>query len=58
MRWEVGHALSHPAIFRAEATCDVENIASARVMEKAGVTKEGLLRAIQVASKHLEPAAP
>lgn len=44
VRWVVEHALLHPAIFRAEATCDVENIASARVMEKAGMTREGLLR--------------
>ncbi|ACM31409.1 GNAT family N-acetyltransferase [Rhizobium rhizogenes] len=43
VRWVVEHALSQPAIFRAEATCDVENIASARVMEKAGMMREGLL---------------
>ncbi|KAA0689562.1 N-acetyltransferase [Neorhizobium sp. P12A] len=42
--YTVDHALSHPAIFRAEATCDVDNIASARVMEKAGMVREGLLR--------------
>jgi RimJ/RimL family protein N-acetyltransferase len=42
--YAVDHALSHPAIFRAEATCDVDNIASARVMEKAGMVREGLLR--------------
>ncbi|MFX0542472.1 GNAT family N-acetyltransferase [Roseovarius sp. S4756] len=44
MIWLVNHALSHPAIFRAEAFCDVENAASARVMEKAGMTREGILR--------------
>jgi RimJ/RimL family protein N-acetyltransferase len=44
MSWLVEHALSHPAIFRAEAFCDVENIASARVMEKAGMIREGVLR--------------
>ncbi|MAC79338.1 MAG: alanine acetyltransferase [Rhodobacteraceae bacterium] len=44
MTWLVDHALAHPAIFRAEAFCDVENPASARVMEKAGMTREGILR--------------
>ncbi len=40
----VAHALAHPNIFRAFAFCDAENKASARVMEKAGMTREGLLR--------------
>ena len=31
-------------IYRTEAACDVMNVASARVMEKAGMTKEALLR--------------
>jgi [ribosomal protein S5]-alanine N-acetyltransferase len=31
-------------IFRVIAICDVENPASARVMEKAGMVREGLLR--------------
>lgn len=44
MRWLVDHALSHPQIHRAEAFCDVENLASARVLEKAGMTFEGVLR--------------
>ncbi|WP_273691565.1 GNAT family N-acetyltransferase [Ketogulonicigenium vulgare] len=44
MRWLVDHALSHPAIHRAEAFCDADNPASARVMEKAGMQREGLLR--------------
>ncbi len=44
MRWMVEHALSHPAIFRTEALCDVENPASARVLEKVGMSREGLLR--------------
>lgn len=34
-----------PAIHRVAALCDVDNPASARVMEKAGHTREGLLRA-------------
>jgi len=35
---------NHPDIFRVQAICDVENIGSARVMEKAGMEREGLLR--------------
>ena len=31
-------------IYRVFAICDVENLASARVMEKAGMVREGLLR--------------
>ena len=37
-------ALLQPPIFRIGAVCDVENTASARVMEKAGLAREGLLR--------------
>jgi ribosomal-protein-alanine N-acetyltransferase len=37
-------ALAQPAIFRIGAVCDVENAASARVMEKCGLVREGLLR--------------
>lgn len=33
-----------PDIFRIEAVCDVENAASARVLEKAGMAREGVLR--------------
>lgn len=40
----VVHALAHPAIFRAEAFCDMRNVASARVMEKAGMAREAVLR--------------
>lgn len=40
VRWVV----AHPSIFRAEATCDTANTASARVMEKAVMVREGLLR--------------
>jgi len=36
--------LKQPDVFRVFATCDVENLASARVMEKAGMNREGLLR--------------
>ena len=37
-------ALAQPDIYRVQAICDVENIGSARVMEKAGLTCEGRLR--------------
>jgi ribosomal-protein-alanine N-acetyltransferase len=37
-------ALAQPWVFRIGAVCDVENLGSARVMEKAGLTREGLLR--------------
>ena len=36
--------LRHPTIYRMEATCDVENKASARALEKSGFSREGLLR--------------
>lgn len=44
LRWLVDWTLSQPELFRAWAFCDVENPASARVMEKAGMLREGLLR--------------
>ena len=37
-------ALNQPSIFRVCADCDVENIASVRVMEKVGMQREGVLR--------------
>jgi RimJ/RimL family protein N-acetyltransferase len=37
-------ACAQPGIFRLSGFCDVENIGSARVMEKAGLTREGVLR--------------
>jgi RimJ/RimL family protein N-acetyltransferase len=48
-------ALSQPPFFRIGAVCDVENIGSARVMEKAGLTLEkrywykGTLEAVKYA---------
>jgi RimJ/RimL family protein N-acetyltransferase len=36
--------LAQPEVFRVWAVCDVENLASARVLEKAGLTREGILR--------------
>ncbi|GGF26357.1 alanine acetyltransferase [Aliidongia dinghuensis] len=40
----VAWALAQPDIFRIGAVCDVDNIGSARVMEKAGLNREGVLR--------------
>jgi RimJ/RimL family protein N-acetyltransferase len=37
-------ALADPGLYRTWAVCDVENLASARVLEKAGMQREGLLR--------------
>jgi [ribosomal protein S5]-alanine N-acetyltransferase len=44
----VALALSVPAIKRVWATCDAENLASARVLEKSGLTREGMLRSFSV----------
>lgn len=40
----VDWSLAQPALHRAWAFCDVENPASVRVMEKAGMVREGVLR--------------
>jgi RimJ/RimL family protein N-acetyltransferase len=40
VRW----ALAQPQIYRVWATCDVENIASSRTLEKVGMQREGVLR--------------
>jgi [ribosomal protein S5]-alanine N-acetyltransferase len=37
-------AFQQPAVYRVYATVDVENIPSQRVLEKAGMQREGLLR--------------
>ena len=44
LRALVDHALTQADVFRTQAICDVENPASARVMEKAGMRFEGILR--------------
>lgn len=36
-------ALAQPTLFRMEATCDVDNLASARTLEKSGLVLEGRL---------------
>jgi RimJ/RimL family protein N-acetyltransferase len=40
----VDWTLTQPNIYRVWAVCDCENIASARVLEKLGMTCEGILR--------------
>jgi [ribosomal protein S5]-alanine N-acetyltransferase len=40
----VAYGFSLPGLYRIWALCDVDNLASARVMEKAGMTFEGVLR--------------
>jgi [ribosomal protein S5]-alanine N-acetyltransferase len=40
--------LDQPSVYRVSAFCDVENLASARVIEKAGMQFEGLLRRYNV----------
>jgi ribosomal-protein-alanine N-acetyltransferase len=40
----VDWAFSVPSIRRVWATCDTENLASARVIEKVGLTRECTLR--------------
>ena len=37
-------ALVQPSIYRVWALCDVDNAASARVLEKVGMQREGILR--------------
>jgi ribosomal-protein-alanine N-acetyltransferase len=37
-------ALSLPEVFRVEACCDLDNVGSARVLEKLGMNQEGILR--------------
>lgn len=44
LRALVDWSLEQPGIWRASAFCDVENLASARVMQKAGMAFEGILR--------------
>ena len=40
----VDWVLKQEGIYRVWAFCDVENLASARVLEKVGMQKEGVLR--------------
>jgi ribosomal-protein-alanine N-acetyltransferase len=43
VRTMVNWLLEQPDIYRVFAICDVENLASGRVMEKAGMIREGIL---------------
>ncbi|HZG52492.1 MAG TPA: GNAT family N-acetyltransferase [Pyrinomonadaceae bacterium] len=40
----VDYALARPEVWRVWGVCDVENLASARVLEKTGMRREGVLR--------------
>jgi RimJ/RimL family protein N-acetyltransferase len=44
----VDEALGRLGLYRVAAFCDVENLASARVLEKAGMVLEGRLRRFQL----------
>ena len=44
VRYVAAWALAQVPVYRAWAYCDAENPASARVLEKAGFVREGLLR--------------
>ena len=44
LRWLTDWFLAQPDFFRAQGTCDCENRASLRGMEKAGYAVEGVLR--------------
>jgi RimJ/RimL family protein N-acetyltransferase len=44
----VNWALSEPTIFRVWAHCDIENLASVRVLQKSGMSKEGILRRFSI----------
>jgi [ribosomal protein S5]-alanine N-acetyltransferase len=44
VRFVAEWALSQPGVYRVWATCDVDNLASARVLEKVGMQREGVLR--------------
>ena len=44
LRPVVKWAMEQPGIYRVWALCDVANVASARVLEKAGMQREGVLR--------------
>ncbi len=37
-------AFAQPGIYRVWATCDVDNVASAGVLERVGMQREGVLR--------------
>ena len=44
VRFVVTWTLARPDLYRVWATCDVENVASARLLESVGMQREGVLR--------------
>ncbi len=44
----IAFAFTHGGIFRVWGVCDIDNAASARVMEKSGLAREGVLRKFAV----------
>ena len=44
LRGLIDVAFTYPTVYRVYATCDVDNVGPWRVMEKAGMQREGLLR--------------
>ncbi|BBK32443.1 RimJ/RimL family protein N-acetyltransferase [Stella humosa] len=50
-------ALAQPGVWRAWAYCDIDNPASGRVMEKAGMTFEGILRCWSL-HPNVDPVVP
>jgi len=48
LRAVMDYAFENPCMYRVWAVCDVDNVASARVMEKAGMSFEGILRRYQI----------
>ncbi|MGE0717280.1 MAG: GNAT family N-acetyltransferase, partial [Alphaproteobacteria bacterium] len=57
LRAAVAVALDQPGVYRAWAFCKVDNAASARVMEKAGMAYEGTLRRWAIAV-NIDPDVP
>jgi len=53
----LGWAATTDTVHRVWATCDAENLASARVLEKLGMQREGLLRRYAV-RPNLAPGVP
>jgi RimJ/RimL family protein N-acetyltransferase len=43
-RCVVDYALAQPALYRVQAFCDVDNVGSARTLERIGMRREGILR--------------
>jgi [ribosomal protein S5]-alanine N-acetyltransferase len=44
----VEFAFSNDKLYRVWGICDIDNIASAKVMEKSGLTREGILRKFSI----------